>query len=468
MNPSEVQRWQRVKKILNGALELPLAQQHAFVEAQAQGDGQVLAQLQELLKANVDGASLLDGIPQGLVHDALEARIPGNTWTGKIVGPYRLVELIARGGMGQVYKAQRIDGQFQQEVAIKLMRDDWLDEQLHKRFLQERQTLARLNHPNLAKLLDGGITAQGTPYFAMELVQGLPIDLYCRDHARALPEVLGLLRTLCLVVDYAHQQGVVHRDLKAANVLVTAGGVVKLVDFGIAKCTRPLATRTATRQQALSLVCASPEQVRGETATVASDIYSLGVLLYSLLTHESPYPCEASEDEHFDLRLAICQTQPRAPSQVVKQAYLKRHLQGNLDALVLKALHKKPEQRYASADALAQELDRHLQGQAVQARLEWRHRLHKKWRWACGVAGMATLAVAGVIWGMPSSFLLNLLPAEPPTSVQQEAYVQQGGVALNAAGRAVISTHGTAANAATPASGVSPFGARLPQTQGSP
>jgi eukaryotic-like serine/threonine-protein kinase len=189
MTSTEARRWQRVKTILGSALELPIAEQAAFIETQAGGDGPVLAQLQQLLKMNGDATSLLDHVPQGLLQEALEARIPGNTWIGKELGPYRLVELIARGGMGQVYKAQRIDGQFEQEVAIKLMRDDWLDDTLHRRFLQERQTLASLNHPNLAKLLHGGITAEGVPYFAMEFVQGLPIDLYCRSNDLTLPQV---------------------------------------------------------------------------------------------------------------------------------------------------------------------------------------------------------------------------------------------------------------------------------------
>jgi eukaryotic-like serine/threonine-protein kinase len=454
MTSTEARRWQRVKTILGSALELPIAEQAAFIETQAGGDGPVLAQLQQLLKMNGDATSLLDHVPQGLLQEALEARIPGNTWIGKELGPYRLVELIARGGMGQVYKAQRIDGQFEQEVAIKLMRDDWLDDTLHRRFLQERQTLANLNHPNLAKLLHGGITAEGVPYFAMEFVQGLPIDLYCRSNDLTLPQVLGLLRTLCLVVDYAHQQGVVHRDLKAANVLVTADGVVKLVDFGIAKSTHTLTTRTATVQQAITLACASPEQVRGETATVASDIYSLGVLLYTLLTHESPYLSAVSADENFDLRLAICQTQPRAPSRVVKEANLRRRLQGDLDAVVLKALHKKPEQRYASAQALAQELDRHLEGRAVQARLGWQHKWNKNWLRSFGMAGAASLAVAGVVWVGQTFPLPQAQPAELPIYIQQEAYAQQGGVAINASGQAMVATKSAGIAPATSASAV--------------
>jgi tRNA A-37 threonylcarbamoyl transferase component Bud32/tetratricopeptide (TPR) repeat protein len=289
---------------------------------------------------------------------------------GTRVGAYRLVQRIAEGGMGQVWLGERVDGQYERRVAVKLMRDGLHHAAQRARFQAEQRILASLDHPHLAKVLDGGIADDGLPYFVMELIDGMPIDAYCEQHGLSIEERLRLFRTVCQVVHYAHDRGVVHRDLKPANILVTAEGVVKLVDFGIAKRIAtddaPAATATLTALRVMTLDHASPEQVQGREVTHASDIYSLGTVLYRLLTGCSPYPDEAHRTE-FELSRAICETEPVPPSQRVGRARGKR-LKGDLDAVVLMALRKEPERRHASAAQFADEIFRHLEGLPVQAR----------------------------------------------------------------------------------------------------
>ncbi|MFZ5543818.1 MAG: protein kinase domain-containing protein, partial [Pseudomonadota bacterium] len=343
--------------------------------------------------------SLLDQPPAELTLHALQAHAE-QSWIGRRVGPWRLLGLLGGGGMGQVYLAERADGQYRQQVAVKLMRQGLQRSGLEERFLAERQILASLDHPNLAKLLDGGITDEGVPYFVMERVSGVPIDAYCRTHALSVEERLRLFRTVCQVVHYAHRQGVVHRDLKPANVLVTQDGVVKLVDFGIAKQIATPTPHTATVQRVMTLEYASPEQVKGDAVTPASDIFSLGVVLYRLLTGASPYPA-ATTGNDYALSKAICDTEPAAPSQGVAERPLKRRLKGDLDAVVMMALRKDPAHRYPSAEALADDVFRHLEGLPVQARRgAWSYRAGRfvlRHRAAVGAALVANLAlVAGL------------------------------------------------------------------------
>jgi tetratricopeptide (TPR) repeat protein len=368
-------RWQRLKGILADALERPAAQQQAFIQEQASNSAE-LAELQALLAAGQAGEGLLDHGSAALAQQAVQARL-GPSWIGRCLGRYRMVELIARGGMGQVYRAEVTDGSMTQPVAIKLMKDGCADEVMARRFQSERDTLARLEHPHLARLLDGGVV-DGIPYLVMELVAGEPIDAYCIRHGLGLQDRLRLFQSLCDVVDYAHRQNIVHRDLKPANVLVTQAGVVKLVDFGIAKQlddeTRP--TRTATALRVMSLACASPEQVRGEPITPASDIYSLGVLLYELLCGTSPHG-RALEGTDLDLRNAICRGKPLPPSRLPGALHRSapRRVRAALDAAVMKALRKKPGQRHASANEFADAVARGLAGERPPPVWRWRHRL---------------------------------------------------------------------------------------------
>ena len=338
--------------------------------------------------------------------DAAQASSTPDDAIGRIVGHYRLTALVGRGGTSQVYAAQRIDGQYEQRVAVKFMRDGIDQPRLVERFKTERQIVASLDHPNLAKVLDGGITQDGIPYFVMELIDGQPLDAYCRAHELPLPQRLELFRTVCQVVHYAHQKGVVHRDLKPGNILVTRDGRVKLVDFGIARraadsaTSRPHEPPTGTAQRAMTLDHASPEQVKGERVTAASDVFSLGVVLYGLLTGQSPYPAESMRSD-YELTIAICDLLPVPPSRRRGEgAAAARRLRGDLDAVTMMALRKEPELRYASAEALGDDIFRHLEGLPVSARrgaFGYRAgRILLRHRAAVGIAMLVMVAGIGI------------------------------------------------------------------------
>ena len=402
-------QWQRLKVLLAEGLALAADRRADFVDRVCGNDATLRAELQSLLEAGGAEDSPLDRPPADEMLEALAQHAPTG-WVGRRLGAYQLVGLIARGGMGEVYRGERADGQYEQQVAVKVVRDRSDDAYLLQRFDAERRILATLDHPNLAKLLDAGVADDGTPYFVMEHVDGQPIDAYCEQQQLAVEGRLRLFRTVCQVVDYAHRQGVVHRDLKPGNILVTTGGVVKLVDFGIAKRMArhgdAPSPATATAQRALTPEYASPEQVRGEPVGPASDIYALGVVLYRLLTRASPYGGATTDD--YALARAICETEPSPPSRTLPRngadpalRALRRRLEGDLDAVVLMALRKEPQRRYASAEQLSDDLFRHLEGLPVQARRgAWSYRAGRfvlRHRAAVGAALVANLAlVAGL------------------------------------------------------------------------
>jgi len=403
-------RWARVKTLLAEALERPAAERQAFIDSASGTDAALRGELTALVAAAAQTHSLLDEAPRGLALDALQARRADGSgaWLGRRLGAWRIVSLIADGGMGRVFLAERADGLYAQQVALKLMAPGLDRDALVARFVAERQILAGLDHPNLAKVLDGGITDEGMPWFAMELVRGEAIDAWCDAHGLDIEARVRLLRTVCQVVHYAHRRGVVHRDLKPANILVTGDGTVKLVDFGIAKRfgdELPTTPPTATLQRVMTLEYASPEQVQGLPVTPASDIYSLGVVLYRLLTRSSPYP-EAALASDYQLSRAICDTEPLPPSRAAKAGTLarraeRRRLHGDLDAMVLMTLRKDPARRYASAEALADDLFRFLEGLPVQAR-------HGAWSYRAGrfvlrhrvMFGAALLANVALVLGL--------------------------------------------------------------------
>jgi hypothetical protein len=369
---AEVAHWQRVKVLLAQALELDDAGQRAFVDQLAGADAPLRDELASLLAAARNAEAGFETLPPALALEAVQART-GRAWIGRRLGPWRILSLIASGGMGEVWRAERVDGAFEQQVAVKAMHEGVNPTGLVARFRAERQILASLDHPNLAKVLDGGITEDGVPYFVMELVDGEPIDAYVERLQLSIDQRVRLFRSVCQVVHYAHQKHVVHRDLKADNILVTREGVVKLVDFGIAKRFDPDApeppTQTVTAQRMMTLVYSSPEQVRGGEITPASDIYSLGVVLYKLLTKASPYPASATSGSPYELTRAICDTEPVPPSMAAStELQAVRRLRGDLDAVVMMALRKDPARRYASAEAMSEDLFRHLEGLPVQAR----------------------------------------------------------------------------------------------------
>ncbi len=324
------------------------------------------------------------------------------------VGPYRLLRELGRGGMGVVYLAERVEGGFEQRVVIKLIKRGMDSDAILRRFLRERQILAGLEHVNVARLFDGGVTDDGQPYFAMEYVDGKPLTAYCDERGLAVEQRLRLFEDACRAVQHAHGKLVVHRDLKPSNMLVTSEGQLKLLDFGIAKLLVEEDDATALTQAGTRLLTpdyAAPEQVRGEPVTTATDVYALGVVLYELLTGRLPY--DGDRRGRTDVARAVCEVEPRPPSlAVASQPRLAKRLRGDLDTIVLKALSKEPSRRYASAEALAEDVRRHLAGHPVQARRDTMAYVAAKFvrRHKVGVAAAAVvtlsllLGLVGTTW----------------------------------------------------------------------
>jgi tetratricopeptide (TPR) repeat protein len=367
------ERWTRVKQITLEALERTDSDRRPWLAEACAGDEPLRREVESLLDAHASAGDFLETpaiVAGGAVEAVAAATLRGSmpALAGRPIGPYRIIRELGQGGMAVVYLAERADAAFEKEVAIKIARGGPASASLMQRFSEERRILATLDHPNIATLLDGGTTEEGLPYVVMERVDGIPLDEYCEASALSLGQRLALFRQVCAAVQYAHQHLVIHRDLKARNILVTADGTPKLLDFGIAKLLEPgLAPgdETRTGYRALTLEAASPEQVRGEPMTVTSDVYSLGVLLYRLLTGQSPYGTKRRTDA--DLTRAICEDIPVRPS-VAAPVDRRRPLRAELDAIVLKALRKEPQRRYPSVHDFSEDLRRHLEGRPVSAR----------------------------------------------------------------------------------------------------
>ena len=353
-------RWQEVKAILERVLEKEPAQRFAFLEAECGDDRELREEVESLLVTEAEAGGFLARPLFGPFRDE-----PDGPREGERLGAYRVLREIGHGGMGSVYLAVRADDAYEKQVAVKVMGLGTAEE-IVRRFRAERQILANLDHPNIAKLLDGGATESGRPYLVMEYVEGRPIDEHVQN--LSLEDRLELFCTVCAAVHFAHQNLVVHRDLKAANILVTPDGTPKLLDFGIAKLLDPERHEPGLTElgiRPMTLESASPEQVARGTITTASDVYSLGVLLYRLLTDRSPYG-EIKEREA--LERAILGTDPPRPSDLTNSREKARRLAGDLDTIVLRALDKDPGRRYASAEQLAADVRRHLNGLPVLAR----------------------------------------------------------------------------------------------------
>jgi non-specific serine/threonine protein kinase/serine/threonine-protein kinase len=413
-------RWEELKLRFDEALKLPPDAWPAFAavsfpEHQGLGD-----ELQRLLAAAADAGDFLE-TPLALPIDRTRVS------PLRRVGPYELLDRIGLGGMGEVYLARRTDDVYKKHVAMKIVRREYDDSTFARRFELERDTLARLDHPNIAKLLDGGTTEDGRPYFVMDWIEGLPVDRFAAEHALTVAQRLRLFRDVCSAVAYAHRNLVVHRDLKPANILVTRDGVPKLLDFGIARLMVPrgtsaAATLTEGPLQMMTPEFASPEQLRGDPITTASDIYSLGQILYALLTGTQPADLRGKGLE--EIVRIVCETVPDRPSTVARRVVRCREstedrrrapppdvlgrpavLAGDLDAIVLMALRKEPDRRYGSVEQLADDIDRYLSRRPVVARhgaVSYRlSKLIRRHRFASAAVVLLILSVAtglGATW----------------------------------------------------------------------
>lgn len=428
MTPEELGR---IRRIYEQALPMSGAARETYLRQECQDEQDIRAEIERLLKAH-------DNIPDWLDRPVLGA---GKTFTafdppkleGRSLSGYTLMREVGRGGMGSVFLAERSDQTFHRKVAIKLILPPAGSADVIARFHQERQILASLDHPNIAKLFDAGVTEEGWPYFVMEFVEGLPIHRWCDERKLNTSQRVELFQGVIDAVRYAHQHLVVHRDLKPGNILVTSDGVVKLLDFGIAKvlstATAGEAAETMTLASMMTPEYASPEQVNGAPITTQSDVYSLGVVLYELLTGHRPYRL-LSAALH-EVARVIVEVEPARPSDVVITSTppsgrdriqltpenvsaaregdanrLRKRLRGDLDSILLMALRKEPERRYSSVESLAEDLQRHLEQRAIRAReaTPWEKLVRYWWRNRGGftivsvVVAMFLSGMAAVVW----------------------------------------------------------------------
>ncbi|HJQ22897.1 MAG TPA: serine/threonine-protein kinase [Blastocatellia bacterium] len=389
------ERWRQAKALLEAALARDPDGRAAWLADACKEDALLREEVESLIASYEEDRDFMEA-PAVASAPSLGGAAPAPE--GRMVGPYRLIREIGHGGMGTVFMAARADDQYRKRVAIKLVRRGMDSEQILARFRNERQILASLDHPNIARLLDGGTTDDGLPYFVMEYIEGQPIDRFCDEQRLSTTERLRLFRTACSAVHFAHQNLVVHRDLKPSNILVTPDGVPKLLDFGIAKLLKPelyaqTLTPTVTTLRPMTPDYASPEQVKGLPITTASDVYSLGVLLYELLSGHRPYQLKSYTP--VEIEKVICGQEPERPSAAIGRTVttqsadgmtgtltpeivsrpregqperLRRKLKGDLDNIILMAMRKEPGRRYTSVEQFSEDLRRHLEGLPVIAR----------------------------------------------------------------------------------------------------
>jgi serine/threonine protein kinase len=394
------ERFLRIEAIFHQALAAPENTREALIETQCQEDRELASEVRSLLEACEEEEQLTAArhVDVGADQETQSG--------GKRVGPYEIDRLVGRGGMGAVYLAHRADGQFEQKVAIKLIDLPLATDLFRERFRQERQILAELQHPYIARLLDGGVTAEGDLFLVMEYVAGVPIHNFCDQRHLSIRQRIALFMRVCEAVQFAHQHFVVHRDLKPDNILVAEDSTPRLLDFGTAKLVSPSLAgpdSKMTREGYLSFTpqYASPEQVLGNIITTASDTYSLGVLLYVLLTGTTPY--ELKELTTAEMLRVICQEPPRRPTQAVDSH---RRLDADLEAILLKSLRKEPQERYLTTEQFASDLRAYLEGLPVAARrgtLQYRAtKFIRRNRFRLAAAAMLGLSlmagIAGIVW----------------------------------------------------------------------
>ena len=431
MRDLSAERWLQIEALLDAVLDRDPGERAAYLNEACRDDPALRQEVEALLEAGEAAPAFLEGQALDLalpfLPDLLAEWDAVAPMENQHIGPYRLLSVAGRGGMGVVYRAERAGGPFEREVAIKLLPPGKETEAVLRRFEHEQQVLASLNQPHIARLYDGGLTEDGRPYFVMEYVDGQPIDRYCDTHRLPIEARLRLFQTVAEAVHYAHRNLVVHRDLKPSNLLVTDDGTAKLLDFGIAKPLtgdeRAASALTRTGERWMTPEYAAPEQVRGEPVTTATDVYQLGVVLYELLTGRRPY--RVGRDSLYEVERAICEEEPTRPSVAVAQPValmqggtptkvtpesvsrarntrvdqLQRKLSGDLDAIVLKALRKEPEARYASAEAFVEDVKRYLAAQPVEARrgsASYRaSKIVRRHQWGVAAAAVIVLLLIG-------------------------------------------------------------------------
>ena len=426
-------RWPEVEGLFDEVLELPPEARAAWLDREVR-DPELRARVDALLTAHerADADRFL-----------AEPAVVGTTAApGSLIGPYRIVEEVGRGGMGVVYRAARADGQFDQEVALKIIKRGFDTDQVVQRFLRERQILARLVHPNIASLLDGGVTESGQPWFAMELVRGVPITTFCDERGLDVDQRLRLFMQAGEAVQYAHRNLVIHRDLKPSNILVTEDGTVKLLDFGIARLVTDDESDTGLTRTAMRVwtpAYASPEQAAGGPVTTLTDVYSLGVVLYELLSGRSPVRRTPGTDTGTAMRTADIRKPstalgaptegeddaPASPEEIARARSttldrLRRRLAGDLDLICLEALRPEPERRYESAAALVDDVSRHLGRFPVRARPDTAAYRVKRFvqRHRAGVSA-AALSVAALAIGLAGALWQARVAAEERDVAEQ-------------------------------------------------
>ena len=412
--------WADAKRVFEAALDRPEGERAAFVEKACGGNAALLEEVRSLLAWHRGSTGFLE-TPAGRAMDLPAEATSAVRLIGKSVGTWRILDVVGSGGMGVVYRAERADAAFRRHAALKVMRPGPDSPQIVERFRLERETLAALDHPNIARLMDGGTTPDGQPFLVMELVEGEPIDRYCDDHRLSVDERLDLFRKVCAGVQYAHENLVVHRDIKPDNILVTKDGVPKLLDFGVSKIVSrdgaPEDPAAMAATWAMTPDYASPEQVSGRPSTTATDVYSLGVLLHVLLTGARPYTLTGTTPADIEKQLleftlippseravSSPDSEERAARRGLNSLKLARKLTGDLDAIVLRALGRLPSSRYSSVEQLAEDVARHRANYPVHARgrtAGYATRLFvRRHRGAIAVAALLVAVVIGGIVGV--------------------------------------------------------------------
>jgi len=425
-------RWHRIQSIFHDAADTPQTERRAFVEAACGDDEELIVEVLAMLDQDASGRSLLDRSMADIAQETLAKSVPQSLIL-KEVGPYRILRLLGEGGMGVVYLAERSD--LGTQVAIKVLRDAWLSPARRERFATEQRTLAQLNHPSIARLYDADILDDGTPWFVMEYVDGSPLTYYCRKLDCSVEQCLQLFRSVCEAVQHAHSHAVIHRDLKPSNILVKNDGSVRLLDFGIAKQLESLdlqVDQTMTGLRMMTPAYASPEQVRGDRVGISTDVYSLGVILYELLTGQLPFdlsgltPAEAAT--------VIAEHEPGKPSAAVRPnadsgvsspfLSLGPTAWADLDGLCLSAMHKDPVRRYRSVEALIRDIDHYLSGEPLEARPDsWQYRIGKfvrRNRRAVAATALSVILIVGLVF----FFTLRLAKARD-TALAEAARTQR-------------------------------------------